>query len=181
MTQYKFRMWDRVKPVKEKAFIIGEVVSQGYGQGNAWYRVSTDSGDVFNCREDEIELVERIPKNRVVGMLQEDVFEMDLLRWRTPDHHPEEGEGIVFLMKDRPHTDIMRGVFRNGEYRVWLTSAQDTENRDDKAALFPLYEEAILCWSGFETPVVPEREEKSEEDEAWADGCGQAFSPDAED
>ena len=197
MTQYKFRMWDRVKPVKEKAFIIGEVVSQGYGQGNAWYRVSTDSGDVYNCREDELEFasgesdnaasrvameqVERTPKNRVVGMLQEDVFEMDLLRWRTPDHHPEEGEGIVFLMKDRPHTDIMRGVFRNGEYRVWLTSAQDTENRDDKAALFPLYEEAILCWSGFETPEVPGQEEESEEDESWADGCGQAFSPDAED
>lgn len=163
MTQYKFRMWDRVKPVKEQAFTIGEVVSQGFGQGNAWYRVNTDSGDVFNCREDEIELVERTPKNRVVGMLQEDVFEMDLLRWRTPDHHPEENEGIIYLVKDRIHTDVMRGVFKNGEYCVWLTPADDTYSKDDNAALFALDEAAILCWSGFETPEVPGR--KSEDGE----------------
>ena len=181
MTQYKFRMFDRVRPVKEKAFTIGKVVSQGFGQGHAWYRVTVDSGDVFNCREDEIELVERIPHNRGVGMLPEDVFELSLLRWRTADHHPEEGEGIVFIMKDRPHTDIMRGVFKNGSYNVWLTPADDTSNSDVNAVLIPLYEEAILCWSGFETPEVPGFDGKAEEDESWADGCGQAFSPDAED
>lgn len=197
MTQYKFRMWDRVKPVKEQAFVIGKVVSQGFGQGHAWYRVSTDSGDVFNCREDELEfasgksdnaasrvameLVERTPKNRVVGMLPEDVFEMDLLRWRTPDHHPEEEEGIIFILKDRPHTDVWRGVFKDGKYHTWLLTDEAVFTRDEEAALFPMDEEAILCWSGFETPEVPELERESEEDESWADGCGQAFSPDAED
>lgn len=175
MTQYKFRMWDRVRPVKENAFTAGKVVSQGYGQGNAWYRVAADNGDVFNCREDELELVERRPKFKA---LPEDVFEIFGLRWRTPDHKPEEEEGIIFILKDRPHTDIMRGVFRNGEYRVWLTSVQDTYNRDSNAALFPLDEAAILCWSGFETPEVPGFDGKAEEDESWADGCGQAFNPD---
>lgn len=70
MTQYKFRMFDRVRPVKEKAFTIGKVVSQGFGQGHAWYRVTVDSGDVYNCREDEIELVERIPVRTLDGVVR---------------------------------------------------------------------------------------------------------------
>ena len=196
MTQYKFRMFDRVRPVKEKAFTIGKVVSQGFGQGHAWYRVTVDSGDVYNCREDELEFasgesdnaasrvameqVEWTPKNRGAGMLPEDVFEMDLLRWRTPDHHPEEGEGIIFILKDRPRTDVWRGVFKDGKYHTWLLKDEAVFTRDEEAALFPMDEEAILCWSGFETPEVPGQEEESEEDEAWASGIGQAFSPDAE-
>ena len=181
MTQYKFRMFDRVRPVKEKTFTIGKVVSQGFGQGHAWYRVTVDSGDVYNCREDEIELVERIPKRRGVGMLPEDVFELDLLRWRTADHHPEEEEGIIFITKSQPHTDVWRGVFKDGKYHIWLLPDEAVFVGEDKAGLFALDEETILCWSGFETPEVPGFDGKAEEDESWADGCGQAFSHDAED
>lgn len=165
MTQYKFRMWDRVKPVHGNAFKTGKVVSSGFGRGSAWYKVEAESGDVFNCREDELELVERVPVCEKIG---EGVFELLVLAWTTPDHHPAEGEGIVFIPRDNPYHDIWRGIYRDGKYHVWIITNDDTLSGGVEP--FGIDEESILCWSSFVTPEVPE-----------PDGVGQAFSPDAED
>ena len=57
MTKYKFRCGDVVRTVPdgEGRSVVGKVTGFSTGSGYQWFKV-TVGADVYNCREDEIEL-----------------------------------------------------------------------------------------------------------------------------
>ena len=181
MKKYRYRVGDIVKPVEGvkcsgavgsgEPFAVGRVISHGCGQGAAWYQVACGM-EVFNCREDEIELVEkaylsawRMIKPGPECLLMKGVFEISSLWWHKPIDHPDEGEGIVMMMTENPVYSIQRGVFRDGSYHVWVPGRRGNavvSTVREEGSLWPIGDEAVLCWSPFEVPEVPDEDEEDD-------------------
>lgn len=160
MTKYRFRPGDRVKPKEAGAFAFGIVNTAGFGKGSAWYKVEADGGDVFNCREDELELVRRCPTFED----NPNVKEMETLVWFTPGEKPGEDENCRLILRHN-RSDEWIGRF-DGEN--WETEITD-------GCFIKITPDMVYCWSAFYPPGEDEEDDGAED---WADGIGQTFSPD---
>ena len=98
------------------------------------------------------------------------MIEFSSLLWFRPEHKPYKGELCLLCLEHDPD-DTWTARF-DGE--VWQAEIAE-------GCTVPIDPSMVRGWASYSPPVVPGREEESEEDESWADGCGQAFSPDAED
>ena len=164
MTKYRFRVGDTVKEKGKENGITGQVIGFGRGQGTDWYKIES-RGEVYNARDDELELA-----RRKVDASNPYVIEFSSLLWFRPEHKPYKGELCLLCLEHDPD-DTWTARF-DGE--VWQAEIAE-------GCTVPIDPSMVRGWASYSPPVVPGREEESEEDESWADGCGQAFSPDAED
>lgn len=166
MTKFRFHIGDIVKEKGKKIGVQGEVIGLGRGAGTDWYRIES-RGEVYNAQDDELELD---PAEVEIKSGASNIVELTYLAWYRPEKKPYEGELCLLCLEHDPD-DTWTARF-DGE--VWQAEIAE-------GCTVPIDPSMVRCWAAYRPPVVPEREEKSEEDESWADGVGQAFSPDAED
>lgn len=159
MTKFRFRVGDVVREKGKENGVTGEVIGFGRGQGTDWYKIES-RGEVYNARDDELELA-----RRRVDASDPNLVEYSSLLWFRPEHKPYRGELCLLCLEHDPD-DAWTARF-DGE--VW-----QTEIAEGCAA--PIEPSIVRCWASYSPPTL-----SGEEDESWADGCGQAFSPDAED
>ena len=110
MTKYKFRTGDIVQTVGdgEHKPLVGRVTGFSTGSGYQWYKV-TVGADVYNCREDEIELRgRRTPETAGVTTL----IWYDAARVKPRDH----ARCVVISRYDPAR--ILIGVFHAGDEDV---------------------------------------------------------------
>ena len=100
MRKYAFRKWDIVRErTTAQNPVVGRVIGFGSSAGHDWYKVES-GGDVYNCRDDELELIRRGPAGREFPPIDENELERFLLIWRPMSVDPPTGETCAAIWKN---------------------------------------------------------------------------------
>lgn len=136
-----------ILPTDEES-IVGRVIGFGSSAGHDWYKVAS-GGDVYNCRDDELELVRRGPAGREFPPIGEDELERFLLIWRPMSvDPPKDAEcAVVWAEKIRK---ICRGDMLRWNGRGWIV--------DTGAGEFEVDRDSVAAWTLWEWPEIDGKE-----------------------
>lgn len=164
MRKYAFYPGDIVRErTAEKKPIVGRVISCGSSAGHDYYKI--ESGwDIYNARDDELELVmrKRFALRREFPPIDEDEIDRFLLIWRPMSVDPPKDETCAVIWK------TTRGVVRVSVMR-WTGKAWVEEYGDgDK---YHINRDVITAWALWEWPEIDQKPDGEEgvSDEAGAD------------
>lgn len=88
MRKYAFRQGDIVREkTTERKPVIGRVLSCGSSAGHDYYKLESH-GEIYNARDDELELIRRGHAGREFPPINEDEIERFLLIWRPMSVDP---------------------------------------------------------------------------------------------
>ena len=142
MTRFRFHTGDTVKAGSDPARtpVIGTVTGFSRGQNMNWYRVYA-RGEVYNCREDELDLVRRKQPVR-----------RDTLSWYTPALRPEPDERCILIPKeeDGAEEEVVIGRFSPG-IESYEADGFIVEHGAEAGVLFM---EDVKLWAAWEWPDV---------------------------
>ena len=159
MRKYTFRQGDTVK--ERTAYgrpIIGRVIGCSSSQEHDYYKIAS-RGDVYNARDDELELVRRGPaKPGKFGLV--DQYTLD---WYGPDENPAAGEVCMIAW-----------IGLDGEWRQEIVKWTGEEWQFAPHGDLPGVRIGMDCvdaWAPWEWPELakPESGEEGEERDGSAD------------
>lgn len=179
MRKYAFRKWDIVRarsvivlhalsgenfviPEDEES-IVGRVIGFGSSAGHDWYKVAS-GGDVYNCRDDELELIRRGHGERDVQPMDENELKRFLLIWRPMSVDPPKGEFCAVVWKTPKDEDRVSVLRWDGE--EWIM-------RDIDGDEYTFHRETFRAWALWEWPEIdpkPDGEEGVSDDADPDDG-----------
>lgn len=168
MRKYTFRKWDLVRERTEAQNpVVGRVIGFGSSAGHDWYKVAS-GGDVYNCRDDELELVRRGPAGRDFPPIDENEIERFLLIWRPMSVDPPKGELCAAVWKTPKDEDRVSILRWDGE--EWIM-------RDIDGDEYTFHRETFRAWALWEWPDIdqkPDGEEgvRDDSDDDQDDGPG---------
>ena len=149
MRKYTFRKFDVVRErTAAQNPVVVRVIGFGSSAGHDWYKVAS-GGDVYNCRDDELELVLRGHAEREIPPIGEDEIDRFLLIWRPMSVDPPKGETCAAIMKT-PRGDLRVSVVRwTGE--DWIMEDTDGGEWHLKRAVF-------TAWALWDWPEMDRKE-----------------------
>lgn len=158
MRKYAFRQGDTVK--ERTAYgrpIIGRVIGCSSSQEHDYYKIAS-RGDVYNARDDELELVRRAPSKYA----RQGLVDQFLLNWYAPEQHPAEGETCLVIWTDYYGSQRVNKAKWNGN--EWEMEIE----LEEKINLGP---DMFDAWAPWEWPELaePETGEEGEERDGSAD------------
>ena len=166
MRKYTFRKWDVVRErTAAQNPVVGRVIGFGSSAGHDWYKVAS-GGDVYNCRDDELELVRRGPAGREFPPIDENEIERFVLIWRPMSvDPPKDAEcAVVWAEKIRK---ICRGDMLRWNGRGWIV--------DTGAGEFEVDRDSVAAWTLWEWPEI---DQKPDGEEAVSDESDCESDPD---
>ena len=132
--------------------VVGRVLSFGSSAGHDWYKVAS-GGDVYNCRDDELELIRRGHAEREIPPIDEDEIDRFLLIWRPMSVDPPKDETCAAIWRT-PKGAIRVSVVRwDGE--DWIMEDTDGEEWHLERAVF-------TAWALWEWPEIDQKTEREE-------------------
>ena len=165
MRKYAFCPGDIVRErTAEKKPIVGRVISCGSSAGHDYYKI--ESGwDIYNARDDELELVmrKRFALRREIPPIGEDELERFLLIWRPMSVDPPKGEECLTVWR---RTDgALREYVLRWDGENWIMQMDSGE--------LPIEREMVAAWALWEWPEIdqkPDGEEGMRDDADPDDG-----------
>lgn len=149
MRKYAFRKWDIVRErTTAQNPVVGRVIGFGSSAGHDWYKVAS-GGDVYNCRDDELELIRRGPAGREIPPIDEDEIDRFLLIWRPMSVDPPKGEECAAIWK------TPRGALRVSVMR-W--TGEDWVAEEDDGVEYHVKRDIFLAWALWEWPETDGKE-----------------------
>lgn len=147
MRKYTFRKFDLVRERTEAQNpVVGRVIGFGSSAGHDWYKVAS-GGDVYNCRDDELELVRRGPAGREFPPIDENEIERFLLIWRPMSVDPPKGEECLAAWR-RMDGALREHVLRwDGER--WIMEYDGDKMEFDR--------EFVVAWTLWEWPEIDQK------------------------
>ena len=147
MRKYAFRQGDIVREnTTEKNPVVGRVIGCGSSAGHDWYKVAS-GGDVYNCRDDELELVRRGPAGRDFPPIDENELERFVLIWRPMSVDPPKGELCAAVWKTPKDEDRVSILRWDGE--EWIMRGLDGDE-------YTFHRETFRAWTLWDWPEIPE-------------------------
>lgn len=147
-----FRSVDGEKIVvpEDEESIVGRVLSFGSSAGHDWYKVAS-GGDVYNCRDDELELVmrKRFALRREIPPIDENELERFLLIWRPMSVDPPKDEECAVIWKSE--TDVRRMDILRWDGEDWIMERSD-------GGEWHLGRDAFTAWALWEWPETDGKE-----------------------
>ena len=145
MRKYAFRKFDLVRERTEAQNpVVGRVIGFGSSAGHDWYKVAS-GGDVYNCRDDELELVRRGPAGRDFPPIDENEIERFVLIWRPMSVDPPKGELCAAVWKTPKDEDRVSILRWDGE--EWIM-------RDIDGDEYTFHRETFRAWALWEWPEI---------------------------
>ena len=155
MRKYDFCPGDIVRErTAEKKPIVGRVISCGSSAGHDYYKV--ESGwDIYNARDDELELVmrKRFALRREIPPIDENELERFLLIWRPMSVDPPTGETCAAIWK------TPRGALRVSVMR-W--TGEDWAAEDVDGDEYHINRDVFTAWALWEWPEIDQKTEREE-------------------
>lgn len=149
MRKYDFRKGDIVRErTTAQNPVVGRVISFGYSAGHDWYKVAS-GGDVYNCRDDELELIRRGPAGHEFPPIDENELERFLLIWRPMSVDPPKDETCAVIWK------TLRGAIRVSVMR-W--TGEDWAVEEDVGAEYHVKRDIFSAWALWEWPEIDGKE-----------------------
>ena len=158
MRKYAFRQGDIVrektdekKPVVGRPVIgrpvIGRVIGCGSSAGHDYYKVES-RGEIYNARDDELELVRRGPAGRDFPSIDENELERFLLIWRPMSVDPPKDAECLAVWR-REDGALRERVLRwDGE--LWIMEYNGDKMEFDR--------ELVDAWALWEWPEIDGKE-----------------------
>ena len=147
MRKYAFRKFDLVRERTEAQNpVVGRVIGFGSSAGHDWYKVAS-GGDVYNCRDDELELVRRGPAGRDFPPIDENEIERFVLIWRPMSVDPPKGELCAAVWKTPKDEDRVSILRWDGE--EWIMRDLDGDE-------YTFHRETFRAWTLWDWPEIPE-------------------------
>ena len=148
MRKYTFRKYDVVRErTAAQNPVVGRVIGFGSSAGHDWYKVAS-GGDVYNCRDDELELVRRGPAGREFPPIDENELERFVLIWRPMSVDPPKDAECLTVWR-RWDGALREHVLRwDGER--WILEYNGDKIEFDR--------ESIDAWTLWEWPEIDGKE-----------------------
>lgn len=153
MRKYTFQKFDVVRErTAAQNPVVGRVIGFGSSAGHDWYKVAS-GGDVYNCRDDELELVRRGPAGREFPPIDENEIERFVLIWRPMSvDPPKDAEcAVVWAEKIRK---ICRGDMLRWNGQGWIV--------DTGAGEFEVDRDSVAAWTLWEWPEIDQKPDGEE-------------------
>ena len=145
--------------------VVGRVIGFGSSAGHDWYKVAY-GGDVYNCRDDELELIRREPAGREIPPIGENEIERFLLIWRPMSMDPPKDEECAVVWT------TPRGARRVSVMR-W--TGEDWAAEDVDGDEYHINRDVFTAWALWEYPEI---DQKSDGEEDVSDEVGADADPD---
>ena len=153
MRKYDFRQGDIVREkTDEKKPVVGRVIGCGSSAGHDYYKVES-RGEIYNARDDELELVRRGPAGREFPPIDEDEIERFLLIWRPMSVDPPKDETCAVIWK------TLRGAVRVSVMR-W--TGEDWAAEEDGGVEYHVKRDIFLAWALWEWPEIDQKPDGEE-------------------
>ena len=161
MRKYDFCPGDIVRErTAEKKPIVGRVISCGSSAGHDYYKV--ESGwDIYNARDDELELVRRGPAGRDFPPIDENELERFLLIWRPMSVDPPKDAECLAVW--RREDGALRERVLRWDGKLWIMEYNGDKMEFDR--------ELVDAWALWEWPEIDQKPDGEEDvsDEVGAD------------
>lgn len=136
---------------EDEETVVGRVIGFGSSAGHDWYKVAS-GGDVWNCRDDELELIRRGPAGHEFPPIDENELERFLLIWRPMSVDPPKDAECLAVWR-RENGALRERVLRwDGE--LWIMEYNGVKVEFDR--------EFVDAWALWEWPEIDQKPDGEE-------------------